>query len=667
VTEHFQNPPLKYRLLQFLLGYEEWFGEDEITIRENLLRVRDLGIGGLVVSVNQKQYLRSEKAWDVLRLGVRISKELGLRLWIYDEEGYPSGAAGGLVPEKDPSLEAAGLVYHPERSGDSRYEVVPLYDGTHATENFFQKRRYINILDPKATATFLEVTHEAYARHLGDLSKLFEAVFTDEPSLITAYIPKGKTYPLTLPWSDSLPQSFFERKGYDLTPHLESLYKDAGEDYRRIRCDFYEVISELCAESYFGQIQTWCKNHGIASSGHLLGEETLVWQTYFEGNPFACYRKFDVPGIDMILSSPERIMRENYFIVPKLASSAARLAGKQEVMCEISDFFESMDKHPATLEQMMGTASIMYALGVTELVSMYSTAVLEVLKRNDPSASQIPIVGADQYRRYTSFASRLKLIFSQGKIENRVALLHPIISLWANFTPSDRSMYEPHPNERVRFIDEEFTNLCRALLQSQIDFDIVDDRAIAEAVIVGDELRVSGNVYSFVVLPPMDTIRVQTIQKMARYAHEGGFVLAHGLLPTHAAEGREDDEEIMRYVREIFKNPKNTFVEGQTADLIGRLKLQLHPNCELNPPTSEILCTRLSKNNTRIFFLANTSSQAWQGQCRFDEVGRVTLSYPDSANVVTPDSVEAEDSATNLTISLECYQSVFVSFLNSKR
>ncbi len=258
MTEHFQYPPPKYRLLQFLLGYEEWFGEDGATIRENLLRVRDLGIDGLVISVNQKQYLRSEKAWDAFQLGVRISKELGLRLWIYDEEGYPSGAAGGLVLEKDPSLEATGLIYHPDRSEGSRYEVVPLYDGTHATENFYQKRRYINILDPKATATFLEVTHEAYTRHLGDLSQWFEAVFTDEPSLITAYIPTGKTYPLTLPWSRSLPQVFFERKGYDLTPHLESLYRDTGEDYRRIRCDFYEVISELCAENYFGQIQKWC-------------------------------------------------------------------------------------------------------------------------------------------------------------------------------------------------------------------------------------------------------------------------------------------------------------------------------------------------------------------------------------------------------------------------
>jgi hypothetical protein len=667
MTEYFQNPPPKYRLLQFLLGYEEWFGEDAATIRGNLLEVRDLGIGGLVVSVNQKQYLRSEKAWDTLRLGVRISKELGLRLWIYDEEGYPSGAAGGLVLEKDPSLEAAGLIYHPEKSGDSRYEVLPLYDETHATENFYQKRRYINILEPRATATFLEVTHQAYAHHLGDLSQWFEAVFTDEPSLITAYVPTGKTYPLTLPWSRSLPQAFSERMGYDLALHLESLYKDIGVDYRKVRCDFYEVISELCAENYFGQIQKWCKNHGIASSGHLLGEETLMWQTYFEGNPFACYRRFDIPGIDMILSSPERIIREKYFIVPKLASSAAQLTGKREVMCEVSDSIEVMDKRPATLEQMMGTANILYALGVTELVSMYSTAVLEVLRKDDPSASQSPVVGADQYRKYTSFAARLKLIFSEGKVENRVAVLHPIVSLWANFTPSDRSMYEPHPNERIRFIDDEFTNLCRALLQSQIDFDIVDDAAINEANIVGNELRVSGNAYSCVVLPPMDTIRVQTAEKIARYACEGGLVISHGLLPDYAAEGQEHDGKIKEYVREILKNPKNTFIEAPIADFILRVKQHRRPNCEISPPSREILCTRLSRDSAIVFFLVNTSSKSWQGRCQFEAMGKIVLSYPGSGKVVELDAPGVGQRPTQLTVTLEPYQSVFVSFQSSKR
>lgn len=664
MLEEFKNPPDKDRPLQLTLSYEQWFGEDEETLRANLHRVRGLGIGGLVVTVNQQNYLRSEKAWETLRLALRVSKELGFRLWLYDEEGYPSGTAGGLVLAKDPSLEATGLIQKSDGPGESVYEAVPLYEGTHATENFYQKRHYINILDTGATKTFIEVTHEEYARRLGDLSMWFEAIFTDEPSLINAYVPKGKTYPLTLPWLRSLPEIFLARKGYDLMPYIESLYRHTGGEDRKVRCDFYDLTSQLCAENYFGQIQEWCQSHGIASSGHLLGEETLVWQTYFEGDPFACYRKMDIPGIDMILSSPERIMRENFFLVPKLASSAAHLTGKREVMCEISDFLGEFENRPATFEQILCTASILYALGITELVCMYGSPILDILGRRDGFPTPQPTMLAKEYKKYTGFVARLKSIFAAAKIESRVAVLHPIVSIWANFTPSDCSMYEPHPNERVRFIDTAFTNLCRDVIQHQIDFDILDDKAIADAEIVGDELVISGNRYSCVVLPPMDTARLRTVEKIAQYADRCGFVLAHALLPEYAAEGSEHDAEVKKVMKKILTNSRTKFVQKDSRTFPEAVKSHVKPNCELFPPSPDILCTRLITNQEKIFFLSNTSSQPWKGVCTFEALGKVALLYPVSGNSSTPGITDVQDSKTKINLSLESYQSLLVAFTN---
>jgi hypothetical protein len=165
----------------------------------------------------------------------------------------------------------------------------------------------------------------------------------------------------------------------------------------------------------------------------------------------------------------------------------------------------------------------------------------------------------------------------------------------------------------------------------------------------------------------MDTIRVQTLSKVARYASEGGFVIAHGLLPTHAAEGQEHDGEIKEYVREIFKNPKNTFAEDQTADFILRVRQHLRPNCEISPPSPEILCTRLSRDASTVFFLVNTSSKPWEGRCRFEVAGKITLSYPDSGKVVELHAPGADRSATKLIVSLESYQSVLISFQTSRR
>jgi hypothetical protein len=342
-------------------GFEGWAGAGEDVIRDRVRGLLKAGIGGVVTNVNFQNYFRDDGALEVFRRGVRIAHEEGLRVWIFDEEGYPSGAAGGMVLEKALSAEAQGLIRVADAAGEIRYEVVTLYEATHATENFYKKRHYINILDPVAVATFLEVTHDRYARLLDPIDRCVEAFFTDEPSLITACIPKDRDYPRTVPWHGRVPEEFRTRKGYDILPHRESLFVDTGEIDRKIRCDFYEVIADLCAETYFGGLQEWCHSRHVASSGHLLGEETMVWQTDFDGDPFTCYRKFDIPGIDMILSDPEKIMAKDYFMVPKIAGSACRLQGARRLMCEISDFFGTMDKHPATMDQMKCTAGILFS------------------------------------------------------------------------------------------------------------------------------------------------------------------------------------------------------------------------------------------------------------------------------------------------------------------
>jgi hypothetical protein len=302
------NLPNSCRLLQMIHPFENWAGTTEEAIRTRLRQAAAAGIGGVVTNVRFENYLRDEKAWETLQLGARIAHEEGFRIWIYDEEGYPSGAAGGLVLEQAPSAEAQGLIRVVDATGNVHYDVITLYEATHATENFYKKRHYINILDPLAVQTFLAVTHDRYAHYLEPIDRYVEAFFTDEPSLISVYIPTDREYPKTLPWHSRLPEEFRARKGYDLLPHRESLFVDTGDIDRKIRCDFYEVIADLCAETYFGGLQEWCHRHKVASSGHLLGEETLVWQTDFDGDPFTCYRKFDIPGIDMITSDPEKIM-----------------------------------------------------------------------------------------------------------------------------------------------------------------------------------------------------------------------------------------------------------------------------------------------------------------------------------------------------------------------
>ncbi|MCX6142819.1 MAG: hypothetical protein NTZ35_06330, partial [Ignavibacteriales bacterium] len=483
---------------------------------------------------------------------------------------------------------------------------------------------------------------------------------TDEPSLISTYVPAGLDYPKTLPWHESLPRIFKSRKGYDIAEHWESLFVDTGEIDRKIRCDFYEVIADLCAETYFEQLQDWCQAHKTMSSGHLLGEETLVWQTLFDGDPFTCYRRFDLQGIDMILSDPERIMNQKFFLVPKVASSAARLQGKRRVMCEISDFFGMMGGRHAPLAQMKCTAGVLMSLGITDFTSYYSVP-LKAGEQADPTPKSRRFSVAE-YRQYTDYVSRVNTFLGEGAFAPRTAVLHPIVSVWANFTPPTRSMYEPHPNERVRFIDDSFANLCRDLLQHQIDFDIVDERSVAEARVEGKMLVIGEQKYAVLVLPPMDTTRLGTLDKIKQFAEEGGSVFTHPLAPTFAAEGPDKDNQIRSMMGRIAAKGGLHQATPKSTPMAYLVNSRIPPQCILNPPSPNILCKAVTRKEGKTYFLVNTSSVAFDGACTLLSLGKPTAFDPATGKEQAVTSRKVGSTRTQIGLALEPYASLFVEF-----
>ena len=163
----------------------------------------------------------------------------------YDEKGYPSGGAGGIVTRSHPETVALGLAGYkkeitgpaevhchlpmsskrfiwagalPDEATATRENVWDLsalvdslgnltwqapagkwtlyylaervmYEGTHATGNYSDFKQYVNLMDPHAVAEFLRVTHEQYARETPpEVWRQMRAIFTDEPSLMTPYV-----------------------------------------------------------------------------------------------------------------------------------------------------------------------------------------------------------------------------------------------------------------------------------------------------------------------------------------------------------------------------------------------------------------------------------------------------------------------------------------------
>ena len=101
VRAKFENPPMEYRSSPL------WVWNNKMTnqiIEEQLSDFKDKGIGGVFVHPRPgliTPYLSRE--WFALfRHAVEVGKKLGMKVWIYDENSYPSGFAGGNVPDQMP-------------------------------------------------------------------------------------------------------------------------------------------------------------------------------------------------------------------------------------------------------------------------------------------------------------------------------------------------------------------------------------------------------------------------------------------------------------------------------------------------------------------------------------------------------------------------------------
>jgi len=98
----FADPPAEFRAAPL------WVWNDRVSkteIDEQLADFKSKGIGGAFVHPRPgliTPYLSPE--WlDLFKYAVDTGRRLGMKIWIYDENSYPSGFGGGHVPAAIPT------------------------------------------------------------------------------------------------------------------------------------------------------------------------------------------------------------------------------------------------------------------------------------------------------------------------------------------------------------------------------------------------------------------------------------------------------------------------------------------------------------------------------------------------------------------------------------
>jgi hypothetical protein len=585
--------------------------------RKGLEYYQQRGLGGLVCNVSFRDYLQSDENWNKLATAVEACRDLGLVVWIYDELGYPSGGAGGLVLKRNPQFEAQELAY--DDSLTDPFILRPAYEHSHASNNYHAARRYANLIDDRAAACFVDVTHNAYYQRLKPFfGNTIQAMFTDEPSLIAVNIgqipeevrkrvkvddpidPGVKLLP-RVPWCYDMAQRYQERFGEDLIPQRRSLFAGNTEEDGRIRRQFWSLVADLISDRYFGALESWCEQHGVASSGHGLWEEQILHHVPLEGNGLKCLGRMQIPGLDLLTSDPSAVIHSGW-LTAGMPASAARLHGRRRVMTEVSDFQQKMGgQGPVGLAEMQATAAWQATWDVTDFTLYYSP--------NDRSA--------EEYRQYGDFVGRLNAILKPATPNPETLLYYPIYDLWAEYLPVAEPLRMPSQTPRAQQLVGSFMRLGQMMQRSQIPFTLTDHENLAAAEVQADgTLKVANNCFRTLLLPTDAQLPPGAAAVVERFTAKGGRVIRDGidnvaeLKPAERIEPASAHIALGRFVRD--GRQVLLLVNVGTDAYEGTLRMETHGDwLALDPATGEAALAStgadgsiplsLNQRQTRIF------------------------------------------------------------------
>jgi hypothetical protein len=506
----FKDPPREYSTGPL------WVWNDMLTEREIRDTMRDLASQKVKqVWVHPRPglmtpYLSADwfRMWKV---ALKEAERLDMNVWIYDENSYPSGFAGGWVPELMPEARGRGLTFQESKTAPKwADDVLGVYrlEGEGFTNISAQvkagaalpegryliakevrsgnspwhgNRCYVNLLSPGVTEEFLEVTMEAYRREIGgQFGKRVLGVFCDEPNIH----PVGD-----LPWSETLAQEFEKRWGYSLLDHLPSLKQPVG-DWRKVRHNYFQVLNEQFIEHWSRPYHDYCARNHLEWTGHYWDHE---WPNC-AGVPdnMAMYAWHQRPAIDCLMNQYAEHTHAQFgnLRMPRELSSVANQLGMKRTLCETY----GAGGWDLRFEDMKRIGDWLEVLGVNTINQHLSYVTIRgARKRDHPQSFSYHEPWWDAYHVSAEYLARVSAALSQGEQTNRVLVLEPTTTAW---------MYQGD-GAKLAEIGDAFFKLLQALEAAQIEYDIGDEDIIARhGSKVGDELRIGNRSYSLVILPP---------------------------------------------------------------------------------------------------------------------------------------------------------------------
>jgi hypothetical protein len=530
-------------------------------------------------------------------------------------------------------------------------------------------------MNPEATQKILEWTYEGYLKAVGDeCGKTFMGLMSDEPAFTGT------------PWTPAMLDEFQKRKGYDVRPYLAWISGGGNlpEDAQRAKADYWDVWSDLFGENYFSRLSAWCQSNNLEYLCHLDKEDSNPMFVRTGGDYFKDMRNVGIPGIDVIWA---QIWFDHKADYPKIASSAAHLFGKPHAFTESFAAFTNPVDIPASkwvidyqLVRGINMVTVMFMSassgggrgGRTNAASSAApgtgtglaagtnlTAATNAMAgqargsgagrgaRGGSTGGAAAVGGARGPRFYASpefpavakYVHRASYLLSLGTPAAQIGVVMPTTSLWLGDNASDTSNLA----------------IAQKLLESQRDFDWVDERSLASVLrLEGSELKnLSGQSYRAIVVPSIRVISQGALDRLQAFAKAGGRVLFLGRTPTLVTEKTFLKAAVAPDLKWALVESSGEF----TPRVIDALP---KPDVTLNQPCATVKYQHRSWRDADLYFFFNEGTEKQSRQATLAGNGAVQIWDAVSGRVETLAGATSENGTVRVPLVLEPHESKFI-------
>ncbi len=531
-----------------------WHGNavDRENIRRELQQMADAGIGGVEITSiygvrgEEKRFIEylSPQFSDILKYTVDEAGKLGMGVDLPPGSGWRCG--GPFVPHEKGlwslKMHSFELAQGEQLKLKNDFEIV-------AAVSFVDNQG--NIIIPESEKSFYapvdgkvyvaeRVKNPDQVKRASDggkgwtidtfneeitrwyLNEFWERLNLDE-GLFRCFFHDSFEY--SGDFTTNFMDEFHKRRGYDLTEYLHLLAGDSenAEMAARVKSDYRKTLSDLVLNSFIQPMTEWANRHGSLNRNQAHGSP---------GNILDLYAVSDIPETEIYKTGNTEGVNN---FVNKFASSAAHVTGKNLVS---SESFTWLGEHwNVTPADLIRATNRLFLAGVNHIFfhgTCYSPADAEwpgwlfyaavQMNNRNPLWREMPA--------FFKYIERSQSVLQKAQIQNDVLVYWPFYDFTAsegrlfNGTNIDRGDHSPW------FANSAFAALLKRLEQAGYSFNYISDKQLLNCEIVNGKIKTEGSAnYRAVLIPKTKFIPVETMEKLASLASDGGKVFFDSHLP----------------------------------------------------------------------------------------------------------------------------------------